>query len=102
MADRTIRVTPEALLKIAGSHDRIADELAAARRAGEDILAAAATHGPIMHRFKRAVRDAVARRDEAFAAQEARHRTAATALRQAAARFTEQEDANAAATKRLS
>ena len=35
--------------------------------AGTDILAAVATHGPIMHQFRAAVSEVVQRRDSAFA-----------------------------------
>ena len=96
MADPSIRITPDVLRQIAAHHDSIADNIATARSAGRDILAAVATHGPIMHTFKDAVVDAVARRDAAFAAHEADHRAAADKLRDAAARFEEQEDFNAA------
>jgi Excreted virulence factor EspC, type VII ESX diderm len=96
MADQSIRITPDVLRQIAAHHDGIADELAAARSAGEGTLDAVATHGPIMHTFKDAVADAVARRDAAFAAHEADHRAAADKLRDAAARFDVQEDINAA------
>jgi len=96
VADPTIRITPDVLRQIAGHHDSIADEIATVRSAGRDILAAAATHGPIMYQFKAAVTDAVNRRDAAFAAHEADHRAAADRLRAAADRFTDQEDVNAA------
>lgn len=96
MAERNIRVTPDVLRQLAARHDSIADEIASARSAGQDILAAVATHGPIMHAFKTAVADVVDRRDTAFAAHEADHRAAADKLRDAAARFDEQEGINAA------
>lgn len=95
MAEQNIRVTPDVLREIAAHHDSIADDIASARSAGQDILAAVATHGPIMHTFKAAVADAVARRDAAFAVHEAGHREAADKLRNAAARFSEQEQFNA-------
>ncbi len=96
MADPSIRITPDVLRQIAAHHDSVADDIASARSAGQDILAAVATHGPIMHAFKAAVADVVARRDAAFAAHEADHRAAAGKLRDTADRFGEQEDINAA------
>lgn len=96
MADQNIRVTPDVLREIAARHDAIADEIASARSAGQDILAEVATYGPIMHSFKDAVADVVARRDAAFATHEDDHRAAADKLRDAANRFGEQEDVNAA------
>ncbi len=96
MAEQKIRVTPDLLRQIAARHDGVADEIASARAAGRDILAAVATHGPIMHIFKDAVADVVARRDAAFATHEDDHRATAAKLRDAADRFGEQEDINAA------
>jgi len=95
----SIRITPALLTEIAARHDGVADEIAAARSAGADILAAVATHGPIMHQFKAAVTDAVARRADAFAGHEAAHRAAADKLRSAAAQFEAQEEANVAAVR---
>jgi hypothetical protein len=94
VADPNIRITPDALRQLAAKHDGIADELSLARSAGQDILDTVATHGPIMHTFKNAVGDVVARRDAAFAAHEADHRAAADKLRAAADRFGDQEDIN--------
>src|SRR5262249_36619459 len=96
MADQNIRITPDALRQVAARHDSLADDLASARSAGQDILSAVATHGPIMHAFKDAVAAAVTRRDTAFAAHAADHRAAADKLRAAADRFGDQEDINAA------
>jgi hypothetical protein len=96
MTDRDIRITPDALRQLAAQHDGIADELSVARSAGQDILDTVATHGPIMRAFKDAVADVVARRDAAFAANEADHRAAADRLRAAADRFGDQEDINVA------
>ena len=95
MAEQDIRVTPDVLRQIAARHDAIADEIASARSARQDILSAVATYGPIMHIFKDAVADVVARRDAAFATHEADHRSVADKLRDAANRFGEQEDINA-------
>jgi hypothetical protein len=94
-----IRITPALLHQVAARHDSVADEIAVARKAGADILAAVGTHGPIMHQFKAAASEVVARRDAAFAGQEAAHRAAAEKLRSAAARFGEQEEINAAAVR---
>lgn len=96
MAGQNIRITPDVLRQLAAQHDSIADEIASARSAGQEIMASVATHGPIMHAFKDAVADVVDRRDTAFAAHEADHRAAADKLRDAAARFDEQEGINAA------
>ena len=96
MPEQNIRITTDALRQMAAQHDNIAAEIASARSAGQDIVESVATHGPIMHAFKDAVVDAVDRRDTAFAAHEADHRAAADKLRDAAARFDEQEDINAA------
>ncbi len=95
----TIRITPEVLNQVASRHDSVADEIAVARGAGSDILAAVATHGPIMHQFKAAASEVVARRDAAFADHEAAHRAAADRLRSAAEHFGEQEEVNAAAVR---
>ena len=95
----SIRITPSLLNQVASRHDSVADEIAVARRAGSDILAAVATHGPIMHQFKAAATDVVARRDAASAEHEAAHRTTADKLRSVAAQFAEQEEINAAAVR---
>ena len=95
MAEQGIRVTPDVLRQLAARHDAIADEIASARSAGQDVLAAVSTYGPIMHIFKDAVADVVSRRDAAFATHELDHRATADKLREAANRFGEQEDINA-------
>ena len=95
----SIRITPELLIQIAARHESVADEIAAARAAGSDILDAVATHGPIMHQFKAAANEVVQRRAAAFADHEAAHRAAADKLRSAAAQFGEQEEINAAAVR---
>jgi Excreted virulence factor EspC, type VII ESX diderm len=95
----SIRITPSLLNQIASRHDGVADEIAVARSAGSEILAAVATHGPIMHQFKAAANDVVQRRDSAFAEHEAAHRTAADKLRSIAAQFSEQDEINAAAVR---
>ncbi|OBA99971.1 hypothetical protein A5662_14860 [Mycobacteriaceae bacterium 1482268.1] len=92
----TIRITPELLAQVAARHDSVADEIAVARGAGSDILAAVSTHGPIMHQFKAAANEVVQRRDAAFARHEAAHRAAADNLRSIAMRFSDQEEINAA------
>jgi hypothetical protein len=92
----TIRITPSLLNQVAASHDGVADEITVARRAGSEILASVATHGPIMHQFKAAANEVVQRRDAAFADHEAAHRAAADNLRSIAARFSDQEEINAA------
>jgi hypothetical protein len=92
----TIRITPALLNQVAARHESVADEIAVARGAGSDILAAVATHGPIMHQFKSAANEVVQRREAAFAEHEAAHRGAADKLRSAAAQFGAQEEINAA------
>ena len=94
-----IRITPSLLNRVAASHDGVADEIATARSAGSEILASVATHGPIMHQFKAAANDVVARRESAFADHEAAHRAAADNLRSIAKRFADQEEINAAAVR---
>jgi NAD-dependent oxidoreductase involved in siderophore biosynthesis len=91
----SIRITPSLLNQVAARHDSVADEIAVARSAGSDILSAVATHGPIMHQFKAAASEVVARRDAAFAQHEAAHRAAADKLRSTATRFSDQEEVNA-------
>ena len=95
----TIRITPSLLNQVAARHESVADEMAAARGAETDILAAVATHGPIMHQFKAAAHEAVQRRAAAFADHEAAHRSAADQLRSIAAKFQDQEEINAAAVR---
>ena len=92
----SIRITPSLIAEVASRHDSVADEIAVARGAGADILASVATHGPIMHQFKAAANAVVARREAAFADHEAAHRAAAGNLRSIAARFSDQEEVNAA------
>ena len=91
-----IRITPSLITEVASRHDSVADEIAVARRAGSDILASVATHGPIMHQFKAAASDVVQRREAAFADHEAAHRAVTDNLRSIAARFSDQEEINAA------
>ena len=91
----TIRITPALLTQVASRHDSVADEIAVARSAGPGILAAVATHGPIMHQFKAAASEVVARREAAFADHEAAHRAAADNLRSIATRFSDQDEINA-------
>lgn len=95
----TIRITPALLNQVAARHESVADEIAAARGAESEIVAAVATHGPIMHQFKAAARDVLTRRAAAFTDHEAAHRSAADQLRSIAAKFGEQEEINAAAVR---
>jgi hypothetical protein len=95
----TIRITPALLNQVAARHEGVADEIAAARSSESDILAAVATHGPIMHQFKAAAHEVVQRRASAFTDHEAAHRSAADQLRSIAAKFGEQEEINAAAVR---
>lgn len=95
----TIRITPALLNQVALQHESVAEEIAVARKASSEILASVATHGPIMHQFKAAAAEVVARRDSAFADHEAAHRAAADNLRSIAKRFADQEEINAAAVR---
>jgi Excreted virulence factor EspC, type VII ESX diderm len=95
----TIRITPALLNQVAARHESVADEIADARGAESEILAAVGTHGPIMHQFKAAAHEVVARRAAAFTDHETAHRSAADQLRSIAAKFGDQEAINAAAVR---
>jgi hypothetical protein len=95
----TVRITPALLNQVAARHESVADEIAAARGAESEILAAVASHGPIMHQFKAAAHEVLARRAAAFFDHETAHRSAADQLRSIAAQFNEQEEINAAAVR---
>ena len=56
MAD-SVKINPDVLREVAQQHDTVADQIADARRAGENIHAAVQTYGPIMHQVKAAVGD---------------------------------------------
>lgn len=94
MAD-SIKIDPQVLREVGDQHDLVADHIAAARHAGEDIGAAVAGYGPIMHEVKAAVADVLAEREAALLDHENAHRSAADALRAHAAAFAEQEALNA-------
>ena len=80
MAD-SVKINPDVLREVAQQHDTVADQIADARRAGENIHAAVQTYGPIMHQVKAAVGDLLAERDQALLAHHAQHRAAADVLR---------------------
>ena len=84
----TIRITPSSVESgcPAARERRRRDRGRPATRHRE-IRASVATHGPIMHQFKAAANDVVARRESAFADHEAAHRAAADNLRSIAKRF---------------
>ena len=93
MAD-SIKIDPQVLREVGNRHDEVADQVSAARLAGEEIRAVVASYGPIMHEVKAAVADVLAERDAALLDHERVHRDAADALRTHAAAFAEQEAAN--------
>jgi hypothetical protein len=94
MAD-AIKIDPQVLLEVSDRHGQVADHIAAARQAGDEIAAAVASYGPIMHEVKAAVADLLTERDAALSDHEKVHRSTAEALRAHAAAFAEQEDVNA-------
>lgn len=94
MAD-SIKIDPQVLREVSAQHDEVADQISAARLAGEQIGAAVASYGPIMHEVKAAVAEILAERDAALLNHEQVHRDAADALRAHAAAFAEREAANA-------
>ena len=94
MAD-SIKINPEVLHEVARHHDTVADQIAEARRAGEEIHSAVQTYGPIMHQVKAAVGDLLAERDQALLAHHDQHRAAADVLRRHANGVVDVEDANA-------
>lgn len=82
-----INVTPEVMRTVANQHDDIADQIAPAREASAEILAAVNSFGPIMHQFKSAVSDLMVNRDAALLDHEHTHRGAAAGLRREASNF---------------
>ena len=97
MAD-SIKIDPQVLREVGDQHDKVADRIAAARLAGEEISATVSRCGPIMHEVKAAVADLLSQREAALLEHEKTHRDAADALRRHAAAFAEQEAIN---TERL-
>jgi uncharacterized protein YukE len=90
-----IHVNPEAMRDVANHHDDVADQIAQARSANDEIHAAVGTYGPIMHQVKAAVSDVLQQRDAALQEHDQIHRGAADALRREAANFETQDAANA-------
>lgn len=90
-----IHVSPEAMREVANHHDDVADQIAQARAANDDIHAAVATYGPIMHQVKAAVSDVLAQRDVALREHDQVHRGAADTLRREATNFETQDSLNA-------
>jgi hypothetical protein len=90
-----IHVDPQVMREVAAHHDEVADTIAAARRAGDDISAAVSSYGPIMHQVKAAVADLLNQRDAALLDHHQTHRNAAEALRREADKFVEQDQINA-------
>src|SRR5246127_2351739 len=88
MAD-PVRIDPDVLREVATQHDAVADQISAARAAGDDIYAAVSTYGPIMHEVKAAVADLLAERDAALLEHDAAHRAAAEELRRHARAVTD-------------
>jgi Excreted virulence factor EspC, type VII ESX diderm len=97
MAD-SVRIDPDVIRDVARQHDSVADQINAARAAGDDIYAAVSTYGPIMHEVKAAVADLLAERDAALLEHDAAHRAAAEELRRHARAVT---DVDADSAKRL-
>jgi hypothetical protein len=94
MADN-IRIDPRVLREVGDHHDEVADQIAAARLAGDEIGAAVSSYGPIMNEVKAAVADLLSQREAALLSHEEAHRAAAGTLRNQAAAFAEQEAINA-------
>lgn len=90
-----INVTPEVMRSVANQHDDIADQIAPAREASTEILAAVSSFGPIMHQFKSAVSDLMVNRDAALLDHEHTHRGAAVGLRREAANFVSVDENSA-------
>jgi hypothetical protein len=97
MAD-SVRIDPDVLREVARQHDSVADQIEAARTAGDDIYTAVSTYGPIMHQVKAAVADLLADRDAALLQHGAAHRAIADELRRHAGAVT---DVEAESAKRL-
>jgi hypothetical protein len=91
----SIRIDPAVLRVVGDQHDEVADRIAAARAAGDEISATVASYGPIMHEVKAAVAELLTEREAALLDHERTHHAAADALRTQAAAFAEQEDVNA-------
>lgn len=90
-----IHIDPEVMHTVANQHDDIADQIAPAREASAEILAAVNTYGPIMHQFKSAVSDVLVNRDAALLNHEHTHRDAAIGLRREASNFVTRDEINA-------
>ncbi|MGK2870422.1 MAG: type VII secretion target [Mycobacterium sp.] len=90
-----INVTPEVMRTVANQHDDIADQIAPAREASTEILAAVNSFGPIMHQFKSAVSDLMVNRDAALLDHEHTHRGAAVGLRREASNFVSVDENSA-------
>jgi hypothetical protein len=90
-----IRIDPAVLRRVADQHEDVADQIAAARAAGEEISAAVAGYGPIMHQVKAAAADVLADRDTALRRHEDAHRATADALRAHAANVVATDEDNA-------
>jgi hypothetical protein len=90
-----IHVSPQVMRDVADRHDEVAEQIGAARLAGDDIHAAVSTYGPIMHQLKAAVSDLLGQRDAALLDHEETHRGAAEALRREAGIFATGDGDNA-------
>jgi DNA anti-recombination protein RmuC len=88
------RINPEVLREVASHHDSVADTIAEARQAGDDINAAVQTYGPIMHQVKSAVGDLLAEREQALRSHDEAHRSVADKLRRHASEVVEVEAEN--------
>jgi hypothetical protein len=94
MNDR-IQISPEVMRAVADHHDEVADKIAQARLAGDQIQEAVSSYGPIMHQVKAAVADLLGQRDAALLEHDTTHRTAADVLRREASNFTSADELNA-------
>ncbi|HZA08996.1 type VII secretion target [Mycobacterium sp.] len=90
-----IKIEPRVLREVGDQHVEVAEHIAAARRAADDIGAAVSSYGPIMHEVKAAVAEILTEREAALRQHEHMHRGAADALHTSAAGFAEQEEINA-------
>jgi hypothetical protein len=90
-----IHVSPAVMREVADRHDEVAEQIRAARLAGDDIHAAVNTYGPIMHQVKAAVSDLLGQRDAALLEHDRTHRDAAEALRREATAFATGDELNA-------
>jgi hypothetical protein len=93
--DDRIKISPEVMRAVADQHDEVADRLDQVRSAGDEIHAAVASYGPIMHQVKAAVADVLGNREATLLSVQDTHRSAADNLRRHAANFVATDELNA-------